>query len=127
MTRSITLLAVALLLGIPGCRHHQEDDETYVKPAAPVTVQVTNNFALPVEIFARGSGTVVRLGTVHPGMNARFVVPPAVLSTTTVELEAHASSTSRVGRSGPMLLAPGVIVDFTVTSAMFNSTADIRE
>jgi hypothetical protein len=50
-----------------------------------------------------------------------------VLSTTTVELEAHASSTTRVGRSGPMLLAPGVIVDFTVTSAMFNSTADIRE
>ena len=128
MRRTMWIALAVVLVTLSACRHHQQDeDQPAATPSAPVMVSVVNNFALPVEIFARGSGTVVRLGTVHPGMTASFVVPHSVLATTTIELEARSSSTSRVGRSGPLILAPGSNVDFTVTSTMFNSTANIRE
>ena len=123
------IVMAALLLPLSACRHRTADGDEAPppEPSAPVTVEVVNNFALPVEIYAIGSGTETRLGTVHPGMEATFVIPQSVRSTTTVELQAHAASTTRIGSSGPLLLAPGSIVDFTVTSTLFNSTAVIRE
>jgi hypothetical protein len=131
MRRALWIAVPGLLLLTPACKHGQEEEgqpPAATPSTAPVTVLVTNKFALPVDVDVVGAGTRYRLGTVHPGMSSRFVIPPAILSTTgTVELQAHAASTSQIGKSGPMMLAPGSFVDFNVTPQLFNSTANIRQ
>jgi hypothetical protein len=94
--------------------------------AAPVRVEVFNNYALPVEVFALGSGTSHRLGTVHPGMAGHFVVPPTLLGGGGVELEARPGRNEQPFSSDPLLLAPGTVVDFTITPQLFNSTVTLR-
>lgn len=129
MRRGLWIMVPALLLTTVACGRHQgeDDDLPGTTPAmSPVTVEVTNNFALPVEVVAVGSNITQRLGTVHPGMVGRFVIPPNMIGNGSVELEARASSTVQVARSGPMLLAPGAIVDFQIGAQLFNSTASIR-
>ena len=124
--RASALLAGALLL-VGACRHGRRDGEAAASPDASVTVEVVNYFAVPVDVDVVGSGTTHKLGIVNPGMKATFVIPKAILATSTVELEAHAAGQRYVGRSGPLILAPGDVVDFTVTSTLFNSTATIRQ
>jgi hypothetical protein len=92
----------------------------------PVKVKATNNYALPVDIFAVSAGINQRLGTVHPGMTSEFTVPPTLVGGSSVELQARPSDRSGVFRSGPLLLAPGTIVDFVIAAQLFNSTATLR-
>jgi hypothetical protein len=97
---------------------------------ARVHLEVTNGYALPVEISVYSTSTVRRLGTVHPGMSAHFVVPPQLVGGRNVQFIAQppASNTSpaNVYRSAELLLAPGNIVDMEVAAVLFNSTTSVR-
>ena len=93
--------------------------------SAPVSLEVTNNFALPVEIYVAGGSITQRLGTVHPGMTSRFVVPQNVVGIGSVEFQARPNN-GRMFRSIPELVSPGVHITFTVTASLFNSTVTIR-
>ena len=92
----------------------------------PVRVEVTNNYALPMEIFVVGSGITQRLGTVHPGMVGHFVVPKGMVGNGSVEFQAQPSARGQTVRAGQLLLQPGEVVDFTITAQLFNSTATLR-
>jgi hypothetical protein len=110
-----------MLLAGSGCRRQQ------VSPAradAPVRIVVTNEYTAPMEIVAVGSNINHRLGIVHPGMVGEFVLPQAMVGGGTVELFA-ADERSRA-RSGPLLLSPGVVVDFAIRNPLFNSSASVR-
>jgi hypothetical protein len=96
---------------------------------APVRVVVTNNYALAMEISVTGAGTTHRMGSVDPGMVGRFVVPPGMIGGGPLEFAAHPPPRARVrerAESGPILVAPGAIVDFVITQTLFNSTATLR-
>ena len=93
--------------------------------ASPVQVQVINDTGAPVEVYAAGSGTSYRVGTVHPGLAERFVVRPGMVINGSVEFVAR-SAHGRLVRSGPMLLAPGDVVDFALTPHTATSTATVR-
>ena len=67
-----------------------------------------------------------RLGTVHPGMNGSFVIPPNLTTSGGVELQVSPAASNQRFRSGELLLAPGSIVDLIVTPQLFSSTATIR-
>jgi hypothetical protein len=115
--------ASAVLLGTAcGKRGSGELEPT---PRTSASVEVRNNYALAVEIFAQGSGISQRLGTVHPGMEGHFVLPPAMVGGRSVELQV-VSGTGQNFRSGPLLLNPGAVVDLTVQPQLFNSTAVVR-
>jgi hypothetical protein len=95
-----------------------------VSPAdAPVRVEVTNRFALPVEIYAVGAGIRHRMGIVHPGMSAVFKVPPAMVGGGQVEFHASPTESTQSYRSGGLLLSPGAIVDIVIAAQLFASTA----
>jgi hypothetical protein len=115
---------ILLLLTAPACARGGTDEP--VPQGSPVRVEVTNHFALPVEIFAVGAGTSHRLGTVHPGMNAHFVIPQNALGSGALELQAVPTAERQRFRSGQLLLAPGTIVEFIVAPQLFNSTATLR-
>ena len=128
MLRGLRVLVPLLLLASSACARSAdgEDDAEATPIRAPVSVEVTNQFALPVEVYVFGLGITHRLGTVHPGMGGRFVVPPNLVNGGSVRFEARSGSEARPFQSGEVLLAPGSVVDFMVTPQLFNSTVTLR-
>ena len=119
------MLAPWLLLTVSACAHGGGGDEPEPDDS-PVRVEVTNNHALPVEIYAVGSGITHRLGTVHPGMDGQFVIPQNLVGGGGVELQARPGGGAQSFRSDKLLLAPGTIVEFVIAPQLFNSTATLR-
>jgi len=97
-----------------------------VQPTQAAWVDASNAFALSVELYAIGSGRTHRLGTVHPGMSARFAIPAAMLGNGPIELQARAGAAGGTYNSDPLLLSTGSVVDFRIAPQLFNSTATIR-
>jgi hypothetical protein len=90
----------------------------------PVQLEVTNQSGGPVEIYAQGSSTSYRVGTVHPGLTGRFTVRPGMGLNGAVEF--LAVSGRGVVRSGPMLVRAGDVVDFALTPHTATSMATVR-
>ena len=117
----LILLALGAMSTACGGKH----TDTVSPVDAPVTLEAVNNNALPVELFVSSAGASIRLGTVHPGMTAKFTVPPAFVGGRSVEFLAN--NTGGDGyRSGTFVLAPGEIVDLNIHARMFNSTTVLR-
>jgi hypothetical protein len=97
-------------------------------PAAEraVVVNVTNHYNGPVEIYAAGSGTSYRMGTVLPGFASQFVLRQAMIANGPVELLAYAGRGAQVVRSDRLLLAPGAVVNFEIATQLLLSTATVR-
>jgi hypothetical protein len=122
--RHAWLILSVFLLGNNACARGGSDEP---RPNdSPVRVEVTNRHALPVEIRASGNGINQRLGTVHPGMDAHFVIPANITKSGGVVLEAGPTASSQRFRSGDLLLAPGTIVVLIVAPQLFSSTASLR-
>jgi hypothetical protein len=123
-----TWIFLGLLLAGSACRRGSGEVPLASDPIlAPIWIEVRNNHAFPVEIFVTGSGINHRLGTVHPLMNATFELPAAMIGNGSVELVATASDSRSPGRTGPILLSPGAVVDYVIAQQLFNSTATIRQ
>ena len=121
--RQFCLLTLGLmLLASSGCSRRQQ--ESPAPAGAPVRIVVTNHYTAPMEVFAVGSNISHRLGIVHPGMAGEFVLPPGMVGSGTVEL--FAADGECRARSGPLLLSPGVVVDFAIRSPLYSSTASVR-
>lgn len=125
--RSLMLVALLSLAGAACARGGTESEAEPRPDDSPVRVEVSNNFALPVEIYAVGSGITRRLGTVHPGMNAQFPIPQSLLGGGGVELQARPTTGDQPFRSDPILLAPGTIVQFMIAPQLFSSTINLRQ
>lgn len=96
---------------------------------APVHVEVDNRNGQPVEISVTGSGANQRLGVVHPGMKAHFIVPSNLLANGSIEFFAAPGAPgtrSPVYRSGSLLVAPGRVIDMLIAAVLFNSKTSIR-
>ena len=124
MLRQLRVLVPGLLLTVSACSRSGGDE---VRPTdKPVSIEVTNRHALPMEIYAVGSGINHRLGTVHPGLSSHFVLPQNLIGSSSVQLEARAGQNFRPFRSGEILMAPGSVVDFVIGAQLFNSTVTLR-
>jgi hypothetical protein len=127
MRRGWWVLISGLLLAGSGCGHGGTAGAAPQPDANPVRVEVTNNYALPLEIYAVASGINQRLGVVYPGTVGHFNLPPALIGNGSVEFQARPTEPGRQQfRSGPILLAAGETVDFVITPQLFNSTATLR-
>lgn len=126
MKRRWWMLLSGLVLTASACRGAGNEGPS---PAdRPVHVEVSNKFALPVEIFFEGGGASYRLGLVHPGMSGSFTVPPALIGNGSAEFQARPTPPTRgIYRSGPLLIAPGRTVDLVIAAQLFNSTATLRQ
>jgi hypothetical protein len=94
-------------------------------PGGAVQLYVTNDSDGPLEVYAAGSGTLYRIGTVHPGLPGRFAVRPTMIVNGPVEFVAR-SGNGPFLRSGRILLQPGDVVDFDLTPSPVTSTATVR-
>lgn len=124
MLRGLGVLVPVLLLTVSACTRSGGGE---VRPnTEPVSVEVTNRHALPMEVYAVGSGITHRLGTVHPGLSSHFLLPQNLVGSSSVQLEARPGGVLQPFRSGEILLAPGSVVDFVIGSQIFNSTVTRR-
>ncbi len=124
MRCGLGVLVPWLLLAVSACSKSGGGE---VRPNdEPVSVEVTNRHALPMEVYAVGSGINHRLGTVHPGLSSRFVLPQNLIGSGAVQFEARPGVNRQPFRSGEILLAPGAVVDFVIGSQLFNSTVTRR-
>ncbi|MEA2724847.1 MAG: hypothetical protein QOH59_2618 [Gemmatimonadales bacterium] len=124
MLRGLKVLVPGLLLTVWACAHSSGSE---VRPTdQPVSIEVTNRHALPMEIYAVGSGINHRLGTVNPGLSSHFVLPPNLIGSSSVQFEARPGVNGQPFRSGEILLAPGSVVDFVIGAQLFNSTVTKR-
>ena len=125
MLRRVGALVPWLLLSAAACAKGTGADAP--DPGkSPARVEVTNRYPLAVEVYAIANNLEQRLGTVHPGMNARFTIPFNLTTSGGVELLVPSPAGNQPFRSGELLLAPGSVVDLVVTAQLFSSTATIR-
>ena len=118
------LLIVSALLTVPACA--RSGGGGVAPTAGTVEVSVTNQNALPMEVYASGSGINHRMGTVHPGMDSHFVLPQNLVGNGSVLFEARPSGGGQAFRSGEVLLAPGSLIQFRIAPQLFNSTVNRR-
>ncbi len=95
---------------------------------APVTVYVTNNYAMPMEVYAANGSTTSRLGTASPGLGRRFMLRESLMASGgQIEFLAGTTGDGYQVRSGPLLLEPGDTVDFTIATNLVGSRATVRQ
>ena len=124
MLRGLGVLVPGLLLTIGACARAGGGEAA--PSAGTVEVSVTNRNALPMEVYASGSGINHRMGTVHPGMGGHFVIPQNLVGSGSVQFEARPSGGGQPFRSEEILLAPGSLVQFEIAAQLFNSTVTRR-
>ena len=117
------LVTPALMLAVASCAH---GGGAQAPAAGTVEVAVTNQNALPMEVYASGSGINHRMGTVHPGMGGHFTIPQNLVGNSSVLFEARPSGGGQPFRSGEILLAPGSLIQFVIAPQLFNSTVTRR-
>ena len=98
-----TLIA-AVALTLAGCAYGRgatPGTTLTSAPGTPVQLIVTNNSGAPMQVYAVGTGTSWRMGTVLPGLVGHFVLPQAMLGSDAVEfLATRATAIRRSGRAG---------------------------
>lgn len=124
MLRELRFVFPVLLLLASACA--RSSGGATAPAAGSVEVQVTNRNALPMEVYASGSGIHHRMGTVYPGMSGNFVIPQNLVGIGSVEFEARPSGGGRPFRSGGIMLAPGSLIQFQIAAQLFNSTVTRR-
>ena len=124
MLHGLRVVVPAVLLITSACAHSSAGETA---PAAgSVEVAVTNQNALPMEVYASGSGIRHRMGTVYPGMDGHFVIPQNLVGNSSVQFEAYPSGGGQPYRSGEVMLAPGSLIQFQIAAQLFNSTVTRR-
>ena len=94
-SRGAGILMAGLILTSSACAHGQGAGTEPVRPneaGGAVQLYVTNNSGGPMEVYAAGTGTLYRIGTVHPGLEGRFVVRPTMVVNGTVEFVARSGN-----------------------------------
>ena len=124
MLRGLRFLVPVLLLTAYACARPSGGEAA--PTAGTVEVSVTNQNALPMEVYASGSGINHRMGTVHPGMDSHFVLPQNLVGNGSVQFEARPSGGGQPFRSGEVLLAPWSLIQFQIAAQLFNSTVTRR-
>lgn len=129
------ILIVGLLVAGSACSHGRAADAGAARPTtSAVWVHVTNHYALDMDVVANASGISYRMGIVAPGMVGHFVLRQTMIASGG-RVEFIAQATGGAPRlnsiqprvfSGQIQLAPGDVVDFEITTGLFDSRATVR-
>jgi len=129
MTPKAILAATASLLALAACATGRGASRAAVTPEPrPVRVNVTNNYAMPAEIYAIACGTQHRLGLAYPGLVSHYVLPQAMLACGgTVEFVAQPTGTNdHPVRGGEELVQAGDVVEFQITTHLIASYTAVK-
>jgi len=125
LRRGIPIAALLLAVAGGGCLHRRAAG---VPPADDGTVHVvvTNNYEVPMVVYASGTGTTLRLGIVAPGIEREFVLRRHSYENGPVTFSAGPSGDPRRVSAWPLQLVSGDVVDFVIATLLNGTTATIR-
>ena len=124
-TRLLTgLLAFAAALPVSGCSRTYEAAGD-VAPSNIITVRVTNDNLLDMDVSAVAEGFATRLGTVSGAGTRTFVLNASLAAQDFRVVATPIGGTGRAS-SGTLLVSPGQMVDFRIGSMLRNSSVIIR-
>jgi hypothetical protein len=129
MQGSLQFALAVLLVTASACTHRNTapDPEQLEPHAARVSVNVTNNSQSAMEIFVVGNGTSYHMGTVAPGVPRSFEVPPGMVAAGGhVQFLAQASGAGPRVQPDEVVVTPGDVVDFEITTNLLGSRATVR-
>lgn len=130
MQGGLQFAITALFVTTSACAHRRgtaADAGPWQPDAAPVSVDVTNNSQSAMEIFVVGGGTSYHMGTVAPGIPRRFELRPGMIAAGGhVQFLAQASGAGPRVQTDEVLVAPGDVVDFEITTNLVGSRATVR-
>lgn len=127
MQNSLRFVMVALIMTGAACAHHHGAAPGPQPARLPVTVNVTNNYETSIEIFAVGAGTSYHIGSVAPGLVRSFELSMNMIgSGGSVRFLAQVTGYGPRVQTDDVVLAPGDIVDFVVTTNFLDSRATVR-
>ena len=130
MQGGLQLAFAAVFVTTSACAHRRGTaaDPEHVRPqAARVSVNVTNKSQSAMEIVVVGNGTSYHMETVAPGVPRSFDVPPGMVSAGGhVRFLAQASGAGPRVQSDDVVVAPGDVVDFEITTNLVGSRATVR-
>jgi len=124
--RSRFVLAGLFLTSAACAQGHGAGADTGVVQPATVHVTVTNHYRTDVEIFVVASGSTFRLGSVAPGLDRTFALPRGMVGNGSVELTAQPAGYGPIVRSGTLIVSPGDLVYFEITTNWIDSRATVR-
>jgi hypothetical protein len=119
-------IAVLIMTGA-ACSHHHGATAGPQPARLPVTVNVTNNYETSIEVFAVGAGTSYHIGSVAPGIVRSFELSMNLIgSGGSVRFLAQVTGYGPRVQTDDVVLSPGDVVDFEITTNFFDSRATVR-
>ena len=91
-----------------------------------VAVQVTNHNWARVMIYALIRGQSVRLGHVETGSITRLELPDRAYTATDLELVARPLASDESWTTGPLVIAPGSVVELVIENRLALSHVAVR-
>jgi hypothetical protein len=138
MRRGTWIVVAGLLAAVPACAHRRGAVAEPATPEAtdslalalalanPVVVEVVNDYEIPMEFYASGSGIYYRMGTVAQGMRGRFILRAALVVGGFVQLIATPTGYGPQIPSDRLQIVPGDTIDFRITPLLRSSIATVR-
>lgn len=127
-TRWTTVIVLALTFAVGACARNAKPASGDVSPTAgSIAVTVTNNNLADMDVYAVADGGLpIRLGTVTAVSSATFTARPSMFPTGTLRLAASPIGGNGVARSGPLLVAGGQSVNFTIQPILSASYGTVQ-
>jgi len=130
MPRRLQVMFTTLLVSAAACAHHRgaaANPGAMTPDAAPITVNVTNNSQSSMEIFVVGGGTTYHMGSVAPGLPRVFTLRSATIAAGgRVQFVAQATGAGPRVQTDEVVVTPGDVVDFEITTSLVGSRATVR-
>lgn len=128
MNRMKILLAAAIIGSAPAaCARNSAYDQGSAQPVSgAASVDVSNNYALAMDVFVVSSGVTTRLGSVSPGMHGVFVIDASLMRTGFVQVLAQPLGGGVIANTGSLPLRPGDVVQFDISANPRFSTTTIH-
>lgn len=120
----VGLFALAGMLPVAACSHAYEASGD-VAPSSVITLRVTNDNFLDMDVYAVAQGLATRVGTVT-GNSARTFVLNSSLAAQDFRVVATPIGGNGRASSGVLAVSAGEMVDFRIGSILSNSSAVIR-
>jgi len=120
-------LAGVLLVLFAACSHNnQPETEADFRPD-PIPVNVTNENFLDMNVAVVAGSSSRRLGTVNGNSSGQFKIPWSLANGQSLVLTATPIGGQGFGRSAPLNISPGQVIEFKVGSVLRQTVATVHD
>jgi len=125
IAKRVTAITSLLLTFAAGC-HHGAFTNTPVGTQGAVGLVVQNQNFYDMDLYVVSEGVATRVGDVSGNTTARFTLDPSFFPSSELRIIATPVGGNGRASSGPLNVAPGQTIMFTIAPVLRQSSASIR-